>query len=58
MDDQSLHRYTITQIGEHTYQLDDVLSNQTWEIEILKENHAEFIEKLKNMELRNIQINK
>ena len=58
MDDQSLHRYTIIQIAEHTYQLDDVLSNQTWEIEILKENHAEFIEKLKNIKLRNIQINK
>lgn len=51
MDDHSLHRYAITQTGEHTYKLDDVLSNQTWEIEILKENHTEFIKKLKELEL-------
>ena len=58
MDDQSLHRYTITQIGEHTFKLSDVLSNQTWEIEILKENHAKIIEKLKKLELTNMQIEK
>lgn len=49
MDDQSLHRFTITQISEHTYKLDDVLSNQTWEVEILKENTAELIESLKKI---------
>ena len=58
MEDQSLHRYTITQIGEHTFKLDDVLSHQTWEIEILKENNEKFIEKLKKMELSNIQVTK
>lgn len=51
MDDHPLCRYAITQTGEHTYKLDDVLSNQTWEIEILKENHTEFIKKLKELEL-------
>lgn len=55
MDDQSLHRYTITQIGEHTYKLNDVLSNQTWEVEILKENTAELIESLKKLGLSKIQ---
>ena len=50
MDDQSLHRYTITQINEHTYQLDDVLSKQTWQVEILKENTSKLIENLKKME--------
>ena len=58
MDDQSLHRYSITQIDEYKFQLEDAISKQTWEIEILKENHAEFIEKLKKMDLPNIQIEK
>ena len=58
MDDLSLHRYSITQINEYTFQLEDVLSNQTWEIEILKENHADFIDHLKKMDLSNLQIKK
>ena len=58
MDDLSLHRYSITQINEYTFQLEDVLSNQTWEIEILKENHADFIDQLKKMELPNLQTKK
>ena len=47
MDDSTLNRYTITQISEHTYKLEDTLSNETWEIDILRNDYAEFIEDLK-----------
>ena len=51
MDDSTLNRYTITQVSEHTYKLDDTLSNQTSEIDILRNDHTEFIENLKKSAL-------
>lgn len=48
MDDSSLPRYTIIQLGEYTYQIMDALSKQTWEIVILQGNCEKFIGKLKS----------
>ena len=58
MDDQSLPRYTIALIGKHSCQLDDVLSNQTCEVEISRDNYAELIEHLIALELPEVQNNK
>ena len=58
MDDHSVHRFVIKQIGDYTYKLDDVLSNNTWEIEILKESHASFIKRIKELTPSLVNLNK
>lgn len=36
------HRYFITKINEHTFLLENVLTNQIWNIEILEEDSINF----------------
>lgn len=36
------HRFFITKINEHTFLLENVLTNQIWNIEILEEDSINF----------------
>ena len=37
------HRYFITKINEHTFLLENVVTHQIWNIEILQENFTELV---------------
>ena len=40
------HRYFITKLSDHIFLLENVLTNQIWNIEILKEDSKEFKNRL------------
>ena len=55
-EDRRKIRPSTSQISEHIYQIDDVLSQQTWENEILRDDYAEFIKNLIELELPKVRV--
>ena len=43
------HRYFITKINKYTFLLEDVVTKQIWNVEILDEESTDYSENLKHM---------